>query len=175
MIHKRSLAAVGAVALFCFFSVPAMAETKIATINFEEVMQSSPQAKAADAKLTGEFGKRKTDLENQGKQLQDDAAKYQRDRDVMTGDARDKTEKDLQQRQVDLQYAQRKAQEEFQTRNRDLVQQVVSQVRAVVGQVAKEKGYDIVISDPVFASPSTDISDEVNKRLSATAAAPGAK
>jgi len=168
MIYQRILAAVGVVAAISFgFASPAFADTKIGAINFEEVVQKSPQYKSADTKVSTEFGKRKADIESQGKQLQDDAQKYQKDHDVLSADARAKTEKDLQQRQIDLQYAQKKFQDDFTTRNRDLTQQIVTQIRTVITQVAKEKGFDLVVTDPVYAAASIDISDEVLKRLAA--------
>lgn len=167
MIQQRTLAAFGIAAAFFCFAVPALADVKIGAINFGDVVQKSPQYKAADAKVSQEFGKRKTDLESQAKQLNDDAEKYSKDRDVLSAEARNKTEKDLNQRQIDLQYAQKKFQDDFVAKNRDLTQQIVSQIRDVISQVAKEKGYDIVVSDPVFSMPSVDISDEVLKRLSA--------
>ncbi len=162
----QHLFATVAVAL-AFVAAPAFADTKIAAINFEDVVQKSPQYKAADAKVTAEFGKRRTDIETQGKQLNDDAQKYSKDRDVLSADARSKTEKDLQQRQIDLQYAQKKFQDDFVARNRELTQQIVTQIRTVITQVAKEKGYDLIVTDPVYASPTIDISDDVLKRLAA--------
>ncbi|MDB5986856.1 MAG: OmpH family outer membrane protein [Nevskia sp.] len=172
MIQQRMFAAIGVAAVLCCLAAPAFAETKIAAINFEEVVNKSPQYKSADAKVTAEFGKRRTDIETQGKQLNDDAQKYQKDRDVLSGDARSKTEKDLQQRQIDLQYAQKKFQDDFVARNRELTQQIVSQIRSVITAVAKEKGYDLVVTDPVYATPAVDISDDVLKRLASAPDSP---
>lgn len=167
MIHQRIFAVIGVAAALCCVATPAFADTKIAAINFEDVVNKSPQYKSADTKVTNEFGKRRTDIETQGKQLNDDAQKYSKDRDVLSSDARSKTEKDLQQRQIDLQYAQKKFQEDFVARNRELTQQIVTQIRTVITQLAKEKNYDLVVTDPVYASAGIDISDEVLKRLNA--------
>lgn len=173
MMHQRIFAAFGLAATLVLATVPATAsaETKIGVVRFDDVVRQSPQYKAADQKMTGEFSKRKTDLENQAKTLDDDIKKYQRDGATMSPDQRTKTEKDLGARQIDIQQAQRKFQEDAQARQRDLTNEVISKVRDAVVTVAKEKGFDVVIPEPIYSSASLDISDEVLKRLGTGAAA----
>lgn len=143
----------------------AMADTKIAIIRFDDAVRASPQYKAADKKMTDEFSKRKTDLETQGKTFDDDVKKYQRDRATLSPDQQAKTEKDLSSRQVDLNQAGRKFQEDAAARQRDLTNEVVGKVRDTIVALAKEKGYDVVVADPIYASTALDITDEVLKRL----------
>lgn len=177
MMQNRIFAALGLVATFALAAVPAtaFAETKVAVIRFEDVVRASPQYKIADTKMNGEFNKRKTDLETQGKSLEDDYKKYQRDGAILSPDARAKSEKDLSVRQLDLQQAQRKFQEDAQARQRDLTNEVVGKVRDAVVAIAKEKAYELVVADPLYFAPALDISDEVLKRLTAAAPAAGAK
>ena len=80
-----------------------------------------------------------------------------------------KTEKDLAARQVDLSQAGRKFQEDAQTRQRELTNDVVGKVRDAVVAVAKDKNLDIVVADPVFANASFDITDDVVKKLGGSA------
>lgn len=172
MMHQRLFPALGIALMTAIAAVPAAAtaaDTKVAVIRFEDAVRASPQYKAADQKMTSEFSKRKNDLEAQAKSLDDDYKKYQRDGAIQSPDARAKTEKDLSVRQLDLKQAQRKFQEDAQARQRDLTNEVVSKVRDMVVTVAKEKGYDIVIPEPVYSSPALDITDEVVKRLGGSA------
>lgn len=173
MMHQRIFAALGLAATLAFAAVPAtaLADTKIGVVRFDELVRSSPQYKAADQKMNTEFSKRKTDLENQAKTLEDDIKKYQRDGATMSPDQRAKTEKDLGARQIDVQQAQRKFQEDAQARQRDLTNEVVTKVRDAVVTVAKEKGFDIVLQEPIYSALSLDITDEVLKRLNAAPAA----
>jgi outer membrane protein len=174
MMQQRIRAAFGIVAMLLLAAaVPAQADTKIAVVNGDQIIQNAPQAKAANDKLKGEFDKRKTDLEAQGKQLQDDMQKFQRDGDTMTPDQKAKTARDLDARRVDFGYAQQKLQEDFQSRYRELSAGLSSKIHDVIIQVAKEKGYDLVLGDAVYANASIDITDEVLKRLSAQGAASG--
>lgn len=175
MIRQRIVAAGGLAAILMFVSAAAMADIKLAVIRSADVVRESQIYKSAEAKMKTEFDKRKSDLESQGKQFQSDVEKYQRDRDTLSPDQRAKTEKDLNARQIDLQAAQRKFQDDLQNRDREFTQDLMNKIKDVIFQIAKEKGYDVVIQDPVFNTPSVDITDEVLQRLNASAGAPAKK
>ncbi len=146
---------------------PALAETKIATIRAQEVVRESPFYKAAETKMRAEFDKRQSELEATGKSLAEDIKKFQRDADIMAPDERAKKEKDLSARQVDFQYAQQKFKEDATTRDRELTQDLMSKIKDAIQTVAKEKGLDLVIQDPVYTVPTLDITDAVLKQLQA--------
>lgn len=168
MMQQRIRAALGIAAVLLFTAaIPAQAEVKIASVRGDEVIAKAPQAKAAEEKLKAEFDKRNSDMEAQKKQFGEDVQKFQRDGDTMTPDQKAKTARDLDQRRIDLGYAQQKLQEDFQGRYRELSAGISSKIRDVILQVAKEKGYDLIIGDAVYASPAIDITDDVLKRLAA--------
>jgi outer membrane protein len=158
-------------------SAAAWADGKIAVIN-SQVVQSWSQFKVYSDKLDAEFGKRKTDLAAQRKQIEDDEAKYKRDQSTMSPDQQAKAEKAFSEREIDFSAAARKLQEDYQNRAGDANRTLNETVRATIKQVALEKGYDVVLADPVYASSTVDISADVLKRLNALpppapAAAPG--
>lgn len=163
---KIIAAAVAAATLL--FAGTAAAEIKIATIRATELVAQSPQFKAGADKMKAEFDRRKSDIEAEAKKFQDDVKKYQKEGDAMSTADRAKTEKDLQSRQVDLQYKQRQFQEDLQNRDRQLTADMTSKIKSVIEAVAKEKGIDLVLQDPVYAAASVDITSEVLKKLQAT-------
>jgi outer membrane protein len=162
-------AAIGAVALT--LSGAALADNKIATIRVTDVVQQSPQFKAGADKIKTEFDRRKNDLEADLKKFQADAGKFQKEADVMSPADRAKSEKDLTARQVDLQYKQRQFQEDFKTRDQQLTTDMMNKIKTVIEAVARERGVDAVLQDPVFSTPAVDITDDVLKRLQAGTAA----
>jgi outer membrane protein len=164
----RTRTALVALALFAA-ATAAQAETKILVVRSADVVRDSVQFKAAEAKMKAEFEKRRADIESQGKAFGDDVKNYQRDADTMSADQRAKKEKDLNARQVDLNFAQRKFQEDLQNRDRELTQDMMAKIKDVIAQVAKEKGADLIVQDPVFASPAVDVTADVLKRLNASA------
>jgi outer membrane protein len=162
-------------------SAQAQAEPKIAVIRTPVLLHDAPQIKAADQKLKGEFAQREKDLQTEGKKLDEDIKKYQREGDTMSAQQRADTEKGLNTRKIDFDFKQRQFQEQAQARNTELRRDVLDKVNAAIEQVAKDKSLDIVVQDPAYASAAMDITDEVLKRLTAMpvdtapAAAPSGK
>ncbi|TDU31219.1 periplasmic chaperone for outer membrane proteins Skp [Panacagrimonas perspica] len=162
----------GVIALFVLSAGAAQAaDMKIITIRFGDIVQAAPLFKSGQTQFKTEFEKRKTDLETEARKLGDDAKKFQREGDVMSSDARAKTEKDLQTRKIDFEYKQRQLQEDAQKRERELYDKVMNSIKAVVIEVAKEQSADIVLQDPVYAAPGIDVTDQVIKRLQAASPA----
>jgi outer membrane protein len=145
----------------------AQAEVKIAVVRSADVVRDSVQYKAAENKMKAEFEKRKNDLEAQGKTFAEDVKNYQRDADTLSPDQRAKKEKDLNARQVDINFAQRKFQEDLQNRDRELTQDMMAKIKDVITAVAKEKGATLVVQDPVYSDASVDITADVLKKLNA--------
>jgi outer membrane protein len=170
---QMSIRALGVAAVLLFATAAAQADLKIAAVRLNDVLQNSAPLKAASTKFQAEVDKRRAAIEAEGKQLADDFQKYQRDGATLSVDQKDKTEKDLNTRKAQLDYDQRKAQDELQQRNQELQAQVMSQVKDVIFQVGKEKGYDLVVTDSFVINSSIDITDDVLKRLGATAPAAG--
>lgn len=156
-----------AAALLAAAPLAAQAEVKIAAIRTGELILQSPQYKASSEKMKQEFDKRGKDLEADAKKFQEDAKKFQKEADLMATSERARQEKELQTRQIDLGYRQRQLQEDVQARDRQLTQEMRTKIQQVIQQVAKEKGYDLVVQDPLFASPAYDVTDDVLKKLQA--------
>lgn len=154
-------------AVLAIVSAPAMAELKIITIRAGELVQASPMFKTGQTQMKTEFEKRKGDLEAEARKLSDDAAKFKKEADVMSGEARAKVEKELQTRKIDFDYKQRQFGEDFQKRDREMSEKLMGSIKEVVMAVAKERGADLVLQDPIFASSAVDVTDEVVKRLQA--------
>jgi len=148
-------------------ATPALAQTKIASIRAAELVQQSPQFKAGADKIKAEFDRRKNDLEAEAKKFVEDAEKFKKERDLMSAADLAKREKDLSARQLDLQYKQRQFQEDFANRDRQLTTEMMAKIKGVIVQVAKERGAELVVQDPIYAADSVDITAEVLKRLQA--------
>lgn len=143
----------------------ASAQTKIAVVRSADLVRESPLYKAAESKMKAEFEKRSKDLQEMERKLGEDIKKYQKEADTLSTDARAKTEKDLGSRQIDIATAKRKFQEDLTTRDRELTQDLMGKIKDVIQQVAKEKGLDLIVQDPVYFNPTMDVTDEVLKRL----------
>jgi outer membrane protein len=150
-------------------AAPAWAEVKIAAIRTPVLLREAPQIKDADSKLKAEFDKKEKEVEAEGRKLQDDFKKYQRDADSMSAQQRGTAEKDLSTRKIDFEQKQRQYSEEAQSRNAELRQEVLNKMSKAIEEVAKEKGIDVVLQDPAWISPTMDITDDVLKKLGVSA------
>ena len=153
----------------CAAAAPAMADTKIASIRSPDLLRDAPQIKSANEKMKAEFEKKQKDLEVDGKKLEDDIKKFQREADTMTAQQRADTEKQLNTRKIDFDFKQRSLGEQVQAREQELRKDLSAKFAKAIEAVAKEKGLDLVVQDPVFANATIDITDEVLKRLNSDA------
>lgn len=148
------------------------ADTKVGVVTLDRLMQESPQGKAVAEALQSEFGDKQRELVTQQKDLRALEEKLNRDRAVMSeqerADLEDKA-RNMQQR-----YTRRLAEVEDDYNSRR-GKELGSLQRVIVREVqahAKENGYDLVVGAGVlWASPSTDLTAAVLKRLEALAAA----
>ncbi|HUR39857.1 MAG TPA: OmpH family outer membrane protein [Verrucomicrobiae bacterium] len=164
-MRLRSVLIPLALAAAALVPAAAIAQSKIAVISTPVLLREAPQIKAADAKLKGEFEKRETELKAERKKFQDDYKKAQREADAMSPAQKAAAEKDLFSRKSDLDLKERQFTEQVQTRNGELQREVLEKINGAIDSVAKEKGLELVVRDPAFASSSLDITGDVLKKL----------
>jgi outer membrane protein len=146
-------------------ATPAFAEIKIATLRANDLVQQSPQFKAGQDKMKAEFEKRANDLDGDLKKLQDDVKNFQKEGDMMAPADRAKKQKDLETRKIDFDYKSKQFQDDRTNRERQLFTDMMASIKSVIEDVARQKGLDLVIENPVYTTPSIDITDEVLKKL----------
>lgn len=162
MRNKWSILGIG---LFMVAGVASAQQLKIAVVNSQQVVQQSPQYKAAESEMKKEFGKRREHLQAESDKLQKEIATYQKNQDVMTSADRIKKQNHLLAERNNLQYAQQKFQRDLQKRERELMARIMSRIRGVIKKIAKRDGYTLILQNPVYAVPSMDITQEVLKQL----------
>ncbi len=155
--------------LSALFAAPiASAQVKIATIRSLDLMRDAPQIKTANEKMKTEFEKKQKDLDSERKKLEDDAKKFQREADTLSAQQRATAEKDLNTRKIDFEFKARQMSEQVQAREQELRRELQAKFAKAIEEVAKEKGIELVLQDPVYAAPAIDITDEVLQRLSSS-------
>jgi outer membrane protein len=160
---KKLLPALGA---FCFL-IPGLASAvEIGTVRAQEVVQQSPQYEQAEQRMRSDFEERASTLQAEARQLQSEIETFQKEADLMAADAREQKEQELTTRQRDFQLKQQQFREDVSNRERELFEGLMGEVRGIIEKVARDKGLDLIVSDPVYAKPSMDLTDEVLRRLS---------
>jgi outer membrane protein len=168
---KQSLAQfLCATALVAGTVLPAAAqELKIGYVNSERVLREANPAKAAQAKLEAEFGKRERELSDAGAKLKAAADKLDKDGPTLSEAERTRRQRELLDQDRDLQRKRREFQEDLNQRRNEELSQVVERANRVIKQIFETEKYDLILQEVVFFSPRVDITDKVIRVLNAPA------
>ena len=164
---KMRLAAVAALVVM---STAAMAqELKIGYVNSEKVLREATPAKAAQAKLETDFGKRERELNDVAAKLKAAADKLDKDAPTLAEAERNRRQRDLVEQDRDLQRKRREFQEDLGQRKNEELAAVVERANRVIKQIFDAEKYDLILQEVVFASAKIDITDKVIRALNSGA------
>lgn len=158
------------VALLAGSALSASAEDfKVGYVNTQTITTQSLPAKAAQAKLEGEFSKRQKELNDQQAALKSFGEKFERDAPTLSESQRNVRQKEGAEMARDLQRRQREFQEDLNGRRNEELQQVLDRATKAVKQVADIEKYDVILQEVVYVNPKHDITEKVVKILNAGA------
>ena len=150
---------------------PAMAqELKLGYVNSERVLRDSAPAKAAQAKLEAEFGRRERELNDIRNRLKTAADKFEKDAPTLPEAEKTRRQRELVDQERDLQRKQREFQEDLNQRKNEELAAVVERANRVIRQIFETEKYDAILQEVVFAGPRVDITDKVIRALNAAPA-----
>jgi outer membrane protein len=149
-------------------TAPAWAELKIAYVNYQQLAEQSPQAKAIQDALRSEFLPKQRELQNQQQSLKNREDKLQKDGATMTEEQRSHEEKELRDGARDLARKQQEAQDDLNSRRNEELSRLQRTLVDEVRTYAKSQNYDLVFADGViYATPAIDITAQVLSQLEA--------
>jgi outer membrane protein len=151
-------------------TTPALAqELKLGYVNSERVLRDSAPAKAAQAKLEAEFGRRERELNDIRNRLKAAADKFEKDTPTLPESEKTRRQRELVDQERDLQRKQREFQEDLNQRKNEELAAVVERANRVIRQIFETEKYDAILQEVVFAGPRVDITDKVIRALNAPA------
>ena len=149
----------------------ALADIKIAVVDYNRLLGEAPQARAAAATLEGEFAPRQKQLELQRKDLEARAQKFERDQPTMAEAERGKTQRDMRDMQVDFERRAKAFQEDGQMRTQEERQRLERVIQQEVRTFAHAQGFDLVLAGGVvYNTDALDVTAQVLKSLESKAA-----
>lgn len=164
-ISLRAMAAAASLALLPLFAQAQ--DLKIGYVNSERVLREATPAKAAQAKLEAEFGKRDRELADQASKLKAAAEKLDKDAPTLSEAERNRRQRELVDQDRDLQRKRREFQEDLNQRKNEELAGVVERANRVIKQIFDQEKFDVILQEVVFASARVDITDKVIKALNA--------
>jgi len=153
-------------ALLSFTFVAYAEDLKIGIVDVNKILKDAPQTISANKKLEKEFSSRTEKLKSKIKTLEADGKKYQKESLTMSDDQREKAEKSLQQRRIDIQRNERELREDMDLRRREEIGDLQEKINLTIDKMAADKGFDLILYNGIaYASPKVDITDAVIKGL----------
>jgi len=166
-------------------SVPALAQTKIATVDMDKLFKGYWKTKQAEVALN----QRVTDLQKEIKDMADGMDKAQGDYNKLLDQSNDQALsaeerakrkqaasdklKDLSNSKVAIDQFNRQAQSQVLDQRQRMTANLVSEIQKAVGDKARVGGYSLVVnsaaSEAVVYSSGDDLTDAVLKQLNASA------
>jgi outer membrane protein len=164
---KLSLASMVVVLALTTTAAAGAQELKIGYVNSDRVLRDAAPAKAAQAKLEAEFGKRDRDLNDLAQRLKAAADKLEKDSPTLAEAERNRRQRELVDQDREIQRKRREFQEDLNQRKNEELSQVVERANRVIKQIFESEKYDLILQEAVFAGPRADITDKVIKALNA--------
>ncbi len=146
-------------------------ELKIGYVNSERVLREALPAKAAQAKLEAEFGKRERELTDIAGRLKAAADKLDKDAPTLAETEKNRRQRELVEQDRDLQRKRREFQEDLNQRRNEELASVVERANRVIKQIFDGEKYDLILQEVIFASNRVDITEKVIKVLNASGSA----
>lgn len=154
--------------LLFFLATSAWAETRIAAVNVNKLMEEAPQVQSASDGMKARFSSREHKLLADRDVIHDLEERYKRDKDVMSSSERENLEQDIRERLRDFKRKSDNFTEDFNLARNEALNRLQDDVNKAIVGVAKEGDYDLVVSESVlYASKRVDITDKVLTRLKA--------
>jgi outer membrane protein len=151
---------------------------KVGTVDMQRALQTVEAGKTAKSKLEKEFNAKKKDLQAEEAAIKKMGDEFKKQAAVMNEDARAKKQAEIQERIMKFQETTARSQQEIQTKERDLTQPIIIKLRTVIGDLAKNKGYSVILekneNTVLYSLEKDDLTEEVisayNKAVKAQAA-----
>ena len=140
-------------------------DMKIGTVDMQKALQTVDSGKKAKAQLEKEFNAKKKDIQAEEASIRKAGEELEKQSLVMNEEAKNKKRAELQQRIMKLQESTARSQAELQQKERDLTKPIIDKLREIIGELAKQKGYTMVLekneNTVLFSQDKDDLTQQV--------------
>ena len=151
--------------LFMVVATPVTAQQlRVGYVDMKQVLDNAPQVLAGREKLDLEFRPRNETIEFQERQVQEMDDRLQMG--DLGEDARIRLDRELREMRRNVNRQKEDLRDELSFRRTEEVQRREDQINQAVQEIARNNGYDLILSSPVvYADPSLDITQLILDQL----------
>ena len=137
---------------------------RIGYVNMKEVLDNAPQVIAGREKLDLEFIPRNDSIESEEIRVQGLETRLQQG--DLTDTARSRLEREVRETRRSINRQKEDLRDEISFRRTEEVQRLEEQINIAVQQIARDHGYDLILSSPVvYADEALDITNLILQQL----------
>jgi outer membrane protein len=144
-----------------FMAQQASAEIKIGYVNFQQLVEESPQIKATMQGLQNEFGSRQRELVAMQNDLKARSEKLDKEGAIMAEADRIKVEKSLRDEQREFSRKGGEFQDDINTRKNEEIGKVQRFILQEVKAYGSAQGYDLLVGDALYNKPGLDVTPQI--------------
>ncbi len=145
----------------------ASAELKIAVLDTQRALIASEEAQSLSKKISEELQSDEAEAKALNDEVRTLTEKLQKDGEVMSPAEQRKAQKDIEDKQIDLQFLVNKLQKAVQDRRQELVNHMLPKIDAVLKDLIELEGYDLIMerSNLRYVNTKHDITRKVTEKL----------
>ncbi|MEM8767843.1 MAG: OmpH family outer membrane protein [Pseudomonadota bacterium] len=150
-----------------FVAGTAAAELNIAVLDTQRALVESEEAQALLAQAQEELQAEQNQLQALNDEIVALNQKLQTDGEVMSAAEQRRLQKEIEDKQIDLQFLGNKLQKEVNDRRQELLQQMVPKIDVVLKDLIELEGYDLIMerSQLRYVNSKHDITRRVTEKL----------
>lgn len=154
--------------LLCCFLVASAASAKdfrVATVDLQRLFKEYPGTDAAQKKFKDMAEKKQKDLQDSAQDLQELQTEIKDSSSVLSAKQKKQKETELKEKAHDLDAAENQARTYLSTKESEMTQSILDEIKVIVAGVAKDKGADVVldVDKVVYVNGGVDLTDDVLK------------
>ena len=145
----------------------AVAELKIAVISVQQAISQSEEAKAKVEAMGEELEKDQTELQALSDEIKALNERLAKDAEVMSDSEQRRAQKDIEDKQLELQFGVQKLQKAAQDGQQEILREMSPKLNAVLKDIIDLEGYDVVMDRQAFlyVNPKHDITRKITELL----------
>ena len=162
----RNLIAGGVGLVLVLASISASAEEiRVGTVDMQKAIQSVDAGKKAKAQLEKDFNTRKKELQTEEASIKKMGEEFRKQSLALNDEARARKQGELQERIMKFQELTARSQQEIAQKEQELTQPIVAGLRKAVSEVARQKGYTVILerneNSVLYSLEKDDLTQEV--------------
>lgn len=154
--------------LLCCFLIASAASAKdfrVATVDLQKLFKEYPGYDTAQKKFKDMAEKKQKDLQESAQDLQELQNELKSSSSVYSAKQKKQKETELKQKAHDLDTAENEARTYLASKESEMTQTLLDEIKVIVANVAKDMGVDLVLDSEktVYVNGGTDLTDNVLK------------